>query len=88
MLFPVVTKPSAAGFGYFFFVLGWVFPWSSIVMFSSDNNPSEHRTGYELKTMAKKLLVNANATSLAALALFKACETMRTQSPIHAVKLG
>lgn len=81
LLFPVVSKPSAAGV----FVLGWVFLWSSIVTFSTDNNPSEHRTGYELKTMAQKLLVNANATSPAAPVLFTPRETMRTQSPIHAV---
>lgn len=44
-----------------------MFLWSSIVTFSSDHNSPEHRTGYELKTMAGKLLVNANATSQAAL---------------------
>lgn len=49
------------------FVLGWVFLWSSIVLFSSDNNPAEHRGGYKRQTMAEILLVNANATGAAAL---------------------
>lgn len=47
-----------------------MFLWSSIVTFSTDNNSSEHGTGYELKTMAEKFLVNANATSPAAPVFF------------------
>lgn len=56
--------PSHQHFG---FVLGWVFLWSSIVLFSSDNNPAEHTGGYKRQTMAEMLLVNANATGAAAL---------------------